>query len=60
MSDGCTYQVVEHAFIQLSFRTAAVPELVVVIVETIPVLAEFLKAVGIDVTQPGVICQLDQ
>ena len=39
------YQVVEYAFVQPSLGTPAVPELLVVVFEAFPVLAEFCKAV---------------
>lgn len=49
---GRTYQVVEHALVQLPFVLAALPELVVVVVEALPVLAELVKAVLVDIVNP--------
>lgn len=51
MRTYATHQVVKDAFVQLALRTPAVPQLVVVVVQTIPVLSEFLKTVCVEVLQ---------
>lgn len=51
-----TYQVVENALVQGPLELPALPELLVVVVEALPVLAELGQAVLVDVVQPG--CQV--
>jgi hypothetical protein len=46
-----TYQVVEHALVQRSLELPALPELLVVVVEALPVLAELCQAVLVHVVQ---------
>lgn len=48
-----TYQVVENALVQRPFEFPALPQLLVVVVEAFPVLAEFSQAVLVHVFQPG-------
>ena len=48
-----TYQLVEHTPIEQLLRSPAMPQLLIVIVQTLPVQSEFLKAVLVDVVQPA-------
>lgn len=43
------YQVVVNALVELPLGRAALPQLVVSVVETLPVFAELGEAVGVDV-----------
>jgi hypothetical protein len=47
-----TYQIVKHTLVQLPLGLAALPELLVVVLEALPVFPEFLKAVLVDVFDP--------
>jgi hypothetical protein len=47
-----TYQVVENALVQRPLELPALPKLLVVVVEALPVLAELCQAVLVDVLQP--------
>ena len=47
-----SYQVVEDAGVERLFEAPAVPELLVVVVEALPVHAEVLGAVVVDVVEP--------
>jgi len=49
-----TYQVVEHTLVQRPLELPALPQLLVVVVETLPVLAELCQAVLVHVVQPVV------
>lgn len=44
-----TYQVVKDTLVELPFGLAALPQLVVVVVKALPVLAELLEAVLVDI-----------
>ena len=48
----CSYQLVEDAGIERLFEPPAVPELLVVVVEALPVHAEVLGAIVVDVVEP--------
>lgn len=47
------YQVVEDAFVQSPLIPAALPQLLVVVVEALPVAAELLQTVRVDVLDPA-------
>lgn len=47
-----TYQVVKNTLVQRPLKLPALPELLVVVVEAFPVLAELGQAVLVDVVQP--------
>lgn len=47
-----SYELIEDAGIERLFESSAVPELLVVVVEALPVLAEVLGAVVVDVVEP--------
>ena len=47
-----TYQVVEHALVERPLELPALPQLLVVVVEALPVLAELGQAVLVHVIQP--------
>ena len=47
-----TYQVVEHALVERPLKLPALPQLLVVVVEALPVLAELCQAVLVHVVQP--------
>jgi len=47
-----TYQVVEHTLVQRPLKLPALPQLLVVVVEALPVLAELCQAVLVHVVQP--------
>lgn len=40
----CAYKVIENTFVKLPFLCTALPELLVVVIETFPVGAEFVEA----------------
>lgn len=44
-----TYQVIEDALVELPLSRAALPQLVISVVEALPVFAELGEAVGVDV-----------
>ena len=46
------YQVVEHALVEGPLELPALPQLLVVVVEALPVLAELCQAVLVHVVQP--------
>ena len=48
----CSYQLVEDAGIERLFEPPAVPELLVVVVQALPVHAEVLGTVVVDVVEP--------
>lgn len=50
-SEG-TNQVVENAFVQLPLGRPALPQLVVVVVQTLPVGAELIQAVLVHILDP--------
>ena len=47
------YQLVEYTGVEQLFRSPTMPKLLVVIVQTLPVLSELLEAVLVDVIQPA-------
>jgi hypothetical protein len=47
-----TYQVVVNTLVELPLGRAALPELLVSVVEAFPVLAEFGQAVCVDIREP--------
>ena len=47
-----TYQVVKHTLVQWPLPLPALPELLVAVVQALPVLAELSQAVLVDVLQP--------
>lgn len=59
MEEGAkgTYQVVKDTLVEFPLGRAALPQLVVAIVETLPVLAELGQAVGVDVLDA--VCSLN-
>jgi len=50
---GVTYQVVEHTLVQRPLPFPALPQLLVAVIQTLPVLAELSQAVLVDVLQPN-------
>lgn len=48
-NDFLKFQVVENTFVQLPFSWSALPELLIVVVEASPVLAEFLQTMLVDI-----------
>lgn len=48
------YNLFEHASVQNSFGSPALPQLVVIVVETLPVISEEVQALFIDVFQPEI------
>ncbi len=44
-----TYQVVVDALVELPLSRAALPELLIAVIQALPVLAELCQAVGVDV-----------
>jgi len=44
-----THQVVVDTFVKLPLSLPALPELMVIIIETLPVLAEFIQTVLVDI-----------
>lgn len=44
-----TYQLVKDTFVQLPLRRPALPHLVIVVVEALPVRTELLQAVRVDI-----------
>lgn len=55
--DGVAYQVIENTLVQLPLGRAALPELLISVVETLPVLAELGETVGVDVGESIASCQ---
>lgn len=51
MSDS-TYQIVKYTLVQRPFPPPALPQLLIVVVEALPVLAELLKAGLVDILEP--------
>ena len=49
MQDQETHQVVENTLVQWPLTPSTVPELLVVVLETFPVIPELLEAVFVDV-----------
>ena len=49
---GETYHVVKNALVQLPFSRAALPQLVVAVVQAFPVFSELCQAVCVDVLKP--------
>jgi hypothetical protein len=47
-----TYQVIENTLVQLPLGLTALPQLLVVVLKTLPVLAELFQAVLVDVLDP--------
>ena len=47
--EGLPYQLVVYAAIEKLFRSPTVPQLLVVVFQTLPVFAEFVEAVFVDV-----------
>lgn len=47
-----TYQVVEHTLVQRPLPFPALPQLLVAVVQALPVLAELSQAVLVDILQP--------
>lgn len=47
-----TYQVVEHTLVQSSLLLPALPKLLVVVFQALPVIPKYVEAVRIDVLQP--------
>jgi hypothetical protein len=52
-----TYQVVKHTLVQRPLPFPALPELLVAVVQALPVLAELGQAVLVDVLQPDFLSQ---
>jgi hypothetical protein len=50
---GAAYKILEHAFVQSPLGRTALPQLVVVVVKTLPVCPELLKARLVDVLDPA-------
>lgn len=50
-----TYQVLEDTLVELPLLGTALVQLVVVVLKAVPVGAECLKTVGVDVGKPAVI-----
>ncbi len=48
-----TYQLREGALVQLPLSRPALPELVVVVIQALPVCAELLQALGVEVLDSG-------
>lgn len=49
---GCTYQLLEDAVVQLHLRLPAFEEVVVIVLQALPMGIELLQAVGVDVLDP--------
>jgi hypothetical protein len=43
------YQIIEHAFVQRPFPFPALPHLLVVVLQALPVFSKFLQAMLVDV-----------
>ena len=52
-SSQTTYNLLKHTFVELPLVRPALPVLVVVVVEALPVTTELFQAVRIDVLEPG-------
>lgn len=50
--DSGAYQVCEDTFVQVELGAATLEQVVVVILETLPVGFELLEAVGVDILDP--------
>lgn len=46
------FQIIKHAFVELPFHRSALPQLLIIVIETGPVFAELFKAVLIDILDP--------
>lgn len=49
-----SYKLIEYASVQFPFLRSAVPQLVIVVVQTLPMRSELLQAVLVDVIDPAV------
>jgi hypothetical protein len=50
---GPAYQVIKDAFVELPFSWSALPELLIVVIQTCPVFSELAEAVLVDVFDPA-------
>lgn len=48
------YHLAVDTFVELPLSGAALPQLVIPVVEALPVLAELRKTVGVDVLEPAI------
>jgi hypothetical protein len=49
-----SYNLLEYTSVQQPFGSPALPHMMVVVIETIPVMLEFLQAILVDIFQPAV------
>lgn len=48
------HQLIEHASIELHLAPPTLPQLLVILVQALPMLPERLEAVLVDIVQPGI------